>query len=80
MDHYGCPIGPERVWLKNENAPGLAMTRSLGDAVAAKAGVIADPEIFESQLTTEDKFIVLASDGIWEFLSNEACMQMIIPY
>lgn len=41
------PIGPLRVWLKYDDVPGLAMTRSLGDSVAAKAGVIAEPEIFE---------------------------------
>jgi hypothetical protein len=33
-DSEGRPIGPLRVWLKNENYPGLAMTRSMGDAVA----------------------------------------------
>ena len=26
------------------------------------------------------KFIVVASDGIWEFLSNEQVMNMIIPF
>ena len=31
----GVPIGPSRIWLQNENAPGIAMTRSLGDTVAA---------------------------------------------
>ena len=24
-------LGPERVWLMNEDSPGLAMSRSLGD-------------------------------------------------
>lgn len=35
----GEPIGPLRVWLKNENVPGLAMTRSFGDLVGASVGV-----------------------------------------
>lgn len=30
----GDPIGPARVWLKYENVPGLAMSRSIGDLVA----------------------------------------------
>mmetsp|Transcript_27500 Transcript_27500/g.24380 ORF Transcript_27500/g.24380 Transcript_27500/m.24380 type:complete len:99 (+) Transcript_27500:648-944(+) len=33
-------LGPYRVWLKDENVPGLAMSRSLGDGVAARAGVV----------------------------------------
>jgi len=36
-----------RVWLKSENVPGLAMTRSMGDAVAASVGVSWKPEIIE---------------------------------
>jgi len=37
------PIGPLRVWLKHEDIPGLAMTRSFGDEVAGRVGVIAEP-------------------------------------
>lgn len=43
-DHKGNKVGPERVWLLNEDIPGLAMARSFGDAVAARVGVIAVPE------------------------------------
>lgn len=59
-----------RVWLKNEDIPGLAMTRSFGDSMAARVGVNAVPEIKEYLLTPEDKIMVLASDGVWEFLKN----------
>jgi hypothetical protein len=31
------------VWLKNKNYPGLAMSRSIGDLVAASIGVTCDP-------------------------------------
>ena len=36
-------LGPSRVWLKNEDIPGLAMSRSLGDNIAHRVGVICDP-------------------------------------
>jgi serine/threonine protein phosphatase PrpC len=39
----GDPIGPARVWLKHENVPGLAMSRSIGDLVAASVGVSPEP-------------------------------------
>ena len=70
-DHNGRSMGPMRVWHLNENIPGLAMSRSFGDHAAAEVGVIAEPEIIEMNLTEEDKFIVIASDGVWEFLSND---------
>lgn len=43
-DHYGNKLGPERVWLLDEDVPGLAMSRSFGDLVAASVGVSAVPE------------------------------------
>jgi serine/threonine protein phosphatase PrpC len=39
----GIKSGPFRVWLKNENFPGLAMSRSIGDFVAESVGVICEP-------------------------------------
>ena len=39
----GVKSGPYRVWLRNENFPGLAMSRSVGDFVAESVGVICDP-------------------------------------
>lgn len=39
LDTEGKPVGPARVWLKNQNIPGLAMSRSLGDTVAHTVGV-----------------------------------------
>jgi serine/threonine protein phosphatase PrpC len=32
------------------------------------------------QLTPDDKFIVIASDGIWEFLENEKVAEIIWPF
>lgn len=70
-DSHGKDIGPYRVWLKSQDIPGLAMSRSMGDSVAALVGVTPYPEIREVELVKEDCFIVLASDGVWEFLSNQ---------
>lgn len=42
-EHNGDPIGPARVWLRNENIPGLAMSRSMGDLVASSVGVSCEP-------------------------------------
>lgn len=79
-DEQGKPLGPHRVWLKNENIPGLAMSRSLGDLVAASVGVSPEPEVLDFNLERDDKFIVIASDGVWEFLSNDRVMNLVKPY
>jgi serine/threonine protein phosphatase PrpC len=81
-DYYnnGEPIGPQRVWLQNEEIPGLAMSRSMGDKVAHSVGVTAEPETLEFTLGLNDKFLVIASDGVWEFLSNEDVANIVFPF
>ena len=73
-------IGPMRVWIKEDDVPGLAMTRSFGDRVAASVGTISIPEIKEYEFKEEDKFMIIASDGVWEFISNEECVNFIKDY
>eukprot|EP00240_Pyramimonas_obovata_P006370 CAMPEP_0118933426 /NCGR_PEP_ID=MMETSP1169-20130426/11980_1 /TAXON_ID=36882 /ORGANISM="Pyramimonas obovata, Strain CCMP722" /LENGTH=316 /DNA_ID=CAMNT_0006876183 /DNA_START=278 /DNA_END=1228 /DNA_ORIENTATION=- len=66
--------GPFRVFLREANIPGLAMSRSLGDGLAESVGVIPDPTCSEYRILPEDKFVLLATDGLWEvFTSDEAC-------
>ena len=68
------------MWLLNEDIPGLAMARSFGDAVAARVGVIAIPEQREIIMGPEDKVVVLASDGVWEFMENQEVASIIYPF
>jgi len=71
--------GPPRVWLGHMDVPGLAMSRSLGDAVAHTAGVISDPEFTERDLDPDtDKFIVAATDGLWEFVDNTETADFVV--
>ena len=70
-------VGPERIWIKEEEVPGLAMTRSFGDRVAATVGVISEPEIKEIEFDINDKYMIIASDGIWEFISSQECIDII---
>jgi len=38
-DENGKLVGPYRVWLANEDLPGLAMSRSIGDQIAKDIGI-----------------------------------------
>ena len=48
--------------------------------VAHSVGVISEPEIIEYSMLEEDKFIILASDGIWEFITNKECVDFVKDY
>lgn len=63
-------IGPLRVWLPDDWIPGLAMTRSVGDTVLTDFGVVPSPELTVCGLGPKDQFMVLASDGVWEFMTS----------
>jgi len=67
--------GPYRVWAEGEDYPGLAMSRSIGDMDAKKCGVIPNPQIVEYIIDPYTKYMIVASDGIWEFISNEQAMK-----
>mmetsp|Transcript_39261 Transcript_39261/g.91587 ORF Transcript_39261/g.91587 Transcript_39261/m.91587 type:complete len:304 (-) Transcript_39261:53-964(-) len=70
--------GPPRVWLAEMDVPGLAMSRSIGDDIAHTAGVISEPEFTECVLNKNtDKFVIIATDGLWEFIDNEQSVQMV---
>jgi integrin-linked kinase-associated serine/threonine phosphatase 2C len=62
--------GAIRVFRKNDDVPGLAVSRSIGDIVAHECGVIAEPEVIERDLEAEDAFIVIGSDGVWDAMSS----------
>jgi len=58
-------------------AAGLQVTRSLGDADAKAEGVTAEPEVTHTALAEGDEFLLLASDGVWEVLSNEEAVGLV---
>ena len=75
-DDEDDPIIPFRVWAKGEDYPGLAMSRSIGDMDAKKVGVIPNPQIVEYTIDYFSKYMLICSDGIWEFINNEHAMKI----
>ena len=60
----GVYLNPYKVWGKGKGYPELAMTRSIGDLIISKIGVISDLEIIEYNILENSILIVIASDGI----------------
>lgn len=56
------------------------MSRSFGDNISKPIGVTSEPEIIKMKLDKRDKFILVASDGVWEFITNQQVLQLIVPY
>ncbi|KAL6779576.1 hypothetical protein ACKKBG_A12830 [Auxenochlorella protothecoides x Auxenochlorella symbiontica] len=72
---------PPRVWAPNADWPGTAFTRSLGDRVAKRLGVICVPEITTVDINpATTPFLIMASDGIWEFISPQAAVDLVAQY
>ncbi|XP_062201220.1 protein kinase and PP2C-like domain-containing protein isoform X2 [Phragmites australis] len=88
QDHVAsCPEERERVikegtevkWQMDTwrvGAAALQVTRSIGDA-DLKPAVTARPEVIETALSTDDEFLVMASDGLWDVVSNEDVLSII---
>ena len=73
--------GPLRVYYKEKHYPGLAMTRTFGDFNAESLGINTIPDIREYDFADKKpKIIIIATDGIWQFLSNEKVKDIVLPY
>ena len=80
FEEDGEKSGPFRVWKKGEVYPGIAMSRSIGDFIATTLGVIPVPKFIDEKIDKDTKFIVVASDGVWEFLDNQKVADIVMPF
>lgn len=69
--------GPERVWLADRRLPGLALSRAFGDRVAKSVGVTAVPDVTHLRLTPADAFVILASDGVWDWVPSSEAVRFV---
>lgn len=56
------------------------MARSIGDHAVKGVGVIADPVVRTHSLVEEDEFMIIATDGVWEFISSEEAVEIVGKY
>eukprot|EP00803_Ostreobium_quekettii_P006214 evm.model.scf_208.3 EVM.evm.TU.scf_208.3 scf_208:78279-80318(-) len=54
----------------------LSMSRALGDHFLRGAGVVADPEVTIICRDSRDEFMILASDGLWDVMPDEAVSKL----
>lgn len=75
-------VAPPRVWNRARTEPGLATSRSLGDTYGHTIGLSCRPgkiriypDITTKKLATNDKYLVLASDGVWDVMNTKDVME-----
>ena len=68
---------PPRVWDATLEKPGCGFTRSIGDSIGEQIGVISNPEVLEWKLSPADKFVVIGSDGLFEFLHSQVVVELL---
>ena len=54
----------------------FALTRALGDFELKKNGVISTPFISKKDLDDKDRYIVVASDGVWDVINDELLLEL----
>jgi len=60
----------------------LAMSRSFGDLRLKEPlkMVISEPEMRVEELTSKDRFLIIASDGLWDVLSDQKACDIVRRY
>ena len=66
-----------RVWKKGEdNFPGIAVSRTLGDSVSKDIGVTYVADIIEKKIDKSYCYIIVGSDGLWDFMENKRIVNL----
>jgi len=68
---------PHRVYVRGKEAPGLAMSRALGDLMAHTVGVNHVPG-FKRFTLEADSCLLCCSDGVWEFIRNPEALKLVL--
>lgn len=72
--------GPPRVWQRGQVAGGLCVTRAIGDTSLNNVGVTAEPEVTKHRIRSSDRYVVIASDGCWDHVSNDRAAKLAMQH
>ena len=56
----------------------LAVSRAFGDCHLKRFGVSAEPELTAFSVGATDRYIVLATDGLWDVVDEEQCAEVVL--
>ncbi|KAJ6889779.1 protein phosphatase 2C 34 [Populus alba x Populus x berolinensis] len=69
--------GVYRVWMPNGKTPGLSLSRAFGDHCVKDFGLVSEPDVTRRNISSRDQFVILATDGVWDVISNQEAVQVV---
>lgn len=70
-------VTARRVFLKDSEMPALSMSRAIGDLQAHAVGVLCEPVVHSGVEVGPGQLLVVASDGVWEYMSAEEAASVV---
>jgi serine/threonine protein phosphatase PrpC len=71
---------PLRIFRPGKRTPGLSLSRAIGDSMAHSIGVTHIPEITSLTLSHDHAFLLVCSDGVWEFISPQEAVNLVSEF
>ncbi|CAN6886267.1 unnamed protein product [Brassica oleracea] len=69
--------GVYRVGMPNGRSLGLAVSRAFGDYCLKDFGLVSEPEVSYRKITSKDQFLILATDGMWDVMTNDEAVEIV---
>lgn len=54
----------------------IQVTRSIGDRLMKKHGLISEPSVQKYTISDDDEFLILATDGVWDVISDQGAVDI----
>ncbi|XP_024015151.1 probable protein phosphatase 2C 41 isoform X2 [Eutrema salsugineum] len=69
--------GVYRVGMPNGESLGLAVSRAFGDYCLKDFGLVSVPAVTYRKITEKDQFLILATDGMWDVMTNDEAVEIV---
>ena len=73
-DERGESLPPSEPW------PGLAVSRVLGHSGVDAIGIVPDPDFAKFAISQNDRCLIIASDGVWDFVDEQEACDIVREY
>ncbi|OMJ67230.1 hypothetical protein SteCoe_35660 [Stentor coeruleus] len=80
FNKYGNRCGPYYIWKNYSNKPGIPISRCIGYTCAEDIGINSNPDVISEEITMDDEFLVVATKGVWDVMSNKDVVNFIAGY
>ena len=77
LNNGGVIKNEDKIYIKNSDIPGINITRSFGDKLGLGIGILDIPYLYNYIIKGNEKFILLASNGIWKFIDSDESVKII---